>query len=101
MAVSLREVLSRFDVGLNDSHRTVLHVPLALETIDFNQGIVGSLIEIAYVDQVLLHVSKFLSKDGSEGLEIGGLFRSGSLINFVLGDSDIDNIIWGQTTLGH
>jgi len=101
MAVSLREVLSSFDVGFNDSHCTILHVPLTLETIDFNQGIISSLIEIAYVDQVLLHVSKFLSKDGSEGLEIGSLVRSGSLVAFILGDSDINNIIWGQTTLGH
>ena len=66
----LGELLSRVNGGLNSIQSSVLHEPLASEAIDFNQGVVPSLVESKDVWKVLLGVSESFGNDASVALKL-------------------------------
>lgn len=89
------KVLSGIDVCLNRVKSFLFHVPLALETIDFNQVVVVSVVETKNVLDVALHVSESVSDDGSVALEDSLKSVSlSSLVDLLLRNSNEEHIGW-------
>jgi len=101
VAVTSGESLSSTNIHFYCCHGGIFHEPLALETIDFNQWIVNSLIEWSNKRKIGFQVSESLGKNGSEGCKISILEIFSSLIDLLNGYSSQEYIGWNNTKPSH